>query len=45
MNRQRAGALACLAVRYYKEGKTVSAADHKPQYLRVSQAERERAAK
>ena len=45
MNRQRAGALACLAARYYKEGKTVSAADHKPQYLRVSQAERERAAK
>ena len=45
MNRQRAGALACLAARYYKEGKTVAAADHKPQYLRVSQAERERAAK
>ncbi|MBO4267041.1 MAG: tRNA (adenosine(37)-N6)-threonylcarbamoyltransferase complex dimerization subunit type 1 TsaB [Lachnospiraceae bacterium] len=45
MNRQRAGALAYIAARYYKEGKTVSAADHKPQYLRVSQAERERAAK
>lgn len=45
MNRQRAGALAYLAARYYKEGKTVSAADHKPQYLRVSQAEREKAAK
>lgn len=41
MNRQRAGALAVLACRYFKEGKTVSAADHKPDYLRVSQAERE----
>ena len=26
-----------------KEGKTESAAEHKPEYLRVSQAERERA--
>ncbi|MCR5688533.1 MAG: tRNA (adenosine(37)-N6)-threonylcarbamoyltransferase complex dimerization subunit type 1 TsaB [Lachnospiraceae bacterium] len=41
MNRQRAGALAVLAARYYAEGKTVSAAEHKPEYLRVSQAERE----
>ena len=45
MNRQRAGALAYLAARYYRDGKTVSAAEHKPQYLRVSQAEREKAAK
>ncbi|MBO4905342.1 MAG: tRNA (adenosine(37)-N6)-threonylcarbamoyltransferase complex dimerization subunit type 1 TsaB [Lachnospiraceae bacterium] len=41
MSRQRAGALAWLAVKYYKEGRIVSAADHKPQYLRPSQAERE----
>lgn len=39
MSRQRAGALAVLAARYYKEGRTVSAADHKPEYLRKSQAE------
>ena len=39
MNRQRAGAVALLAVRYYNEGKTVSAAEHKPDYLRPSQAE------
>lgn len=44
MNRQRAGALAVLAARYYSEGRTVNAADHKPEYLRMSQAERERAA-
>ena len=42
MNRQRAGALASLAVKYFAEGKTVSAADHSPEYLRMSQAERER---
>ena len=42
MSRQRAGALAVLAIRYYREGKMVSAAEHKPDYLRVSQAERER---
>ena len=39
--RQRAAALAVLAGKYYEEGRTVSAADHKPEYLRVSQAERE----
>ncbi len=42
MNRQRAASLALLAMQYYKEGKTVSAAQHKPDYLRPSQAERER---
>ena len=42
MSRQRAGALAVLAARYYDEGKVVSAAQHKPEYLRMSQAERER---
>lgn len=43
MNHQRAAAVGALAVRYYKEGRTESAAEHKPDYLRVSQAERERA--
>lgn len=42
-NRQNAAAVGALAVTYYQEGKMESAADHKPDYLRVSQAERERA--
>ena len=42
MNRQRAGAVGALAMQYYKEGKLETAADHRPDYLRVSQAERER---
>lgn len=42
MARQRAGALAVLAQEYYKAGKTETAAEHKPDYLRKSQAERER---
>ena len=42
MNRQRAASLALLAMQYMREGKTVTAADHKPDYLRPSQAERER---
>lgn len=42
MNRQRAAAVASLAVKYAKEGKVVSAAEHAPEYLRKSQAERER---
>ena len=42
LNRQRAGAVGWLALQYLKEGKTVSAADHVPEYLRLSQAERER---
>lgn len=45
LNRQRAGALAVLAVQYYRDKKYVSAADHKPDYLRPSQAERESQAK
>ena len=45
LNKQRAGALAALAAQYYKEGKTVTADAHKPDYLRLSQAERERKAK
>ena len=42
MNRQRASAFAYLAIGYIKEGKTVSFYDHKPEYLRLSQAEREK---
>ena len=42
MNRQRAASLGALACLYAKEGKTVSAAAHEPEYLRKSQAERER---
>lgn len=39
---QRAGAVGVRAITYYKEGKTETAAQHKPEYLRLSQAERER---
>ncbi len=42
LNRQRAASVGALALRYYREGKIESAADHKPDYLRASQAERER---
>ncbi|MFT4107946.1 MAG: tRNA (adenosine(37)-N6)-threonylcarbamoyltransferase complex dimerization subunit type 1 TsaB [Lacrimispora sp.] len=42
LNRQRAAAVAALGSLYYEEGKTVSAADHGPDYLRKPQAERER---
>lgn len=41
-NKQRAAAVAALGELYYKEGKTETAAEHKPDYLRLSQAERER---
>lgn len=44
-NRQRAAAVGQLAMEYYRAGKYVSAAEHVPEYLRVSQAERERAEK
>lgn len=44
-NRQRAGAVAALGAVYFAEGKTEEAKDHAPDYLRVSQAERERAEK
>lgn len=44
-NRQRAGALAALAMAYAREGKMESASEHGPDYLRMSQAERERAEK
>ena len=45
MSRQRAGALAALAMCYAKEGKLETAVEHQPDYLRLSQAERERAEK
>ena len=41
-NRQHAGAVAVLALQYAKEGRLVKACEHKPEYLRLSQAERER---
>ena len=45
LSQQRAGALGALALQYYHEGRYESAADHHPDYLRLSQAERELAAK
>ncbi|MCI5649932.1 MAG: tRNA (adenosine(37)-N6)-threonylcarbamoyltransferase complex dimerization subunit type 1 TsaB [Fusicatenibacter sp.] len=42
VNRQRAAAVGALAQVYYREGKMESAAEHQPEYLRKSQAERER---
>lgn len=45
MNRQRASALGVLAFEYIKAGKVETAAEHKPEYLRLSQAEREKAEK
>lgn len=42
LNKQRAGAVAALALTYLREGRVVSAQDHQPDYLRLSQAERER---
>ena len=41
-NKQRAASVAVLGGRLYEEGKAEAAADHKPDYLRLSQAERER---
>lgn len=45
MNRQRAASFAMLAFDYLKEGRFVAARDHAPEYLRLSQAEREKAEK
>ncbi len=45
LNRQRAGAVGMLAVQYVREGRTESAMEHSPDYLRLPQAERERAEK
>lgn len=43
MNRQRAAAVGALGIEYFRAGRYETAAEHKPEYLRVSQAERERA--
>lgn len=43
LNRQRASAVAVCAMEYVRKGELESAARHQPDYLRVSQAERERA--
>ena len=40
-NRQRAASIAALGAAYYEAGRTVTAAQHQPEYLRKSQAERE----
>lgn len=41
-SRQRAGAVAALGAIYYSAGRFQTAAEHIPEYLRLSQAERER---
>ena len=43
VNKQRAAAVAALGEIYYRQGKTETAMEHVPDYLRVSQAARERA--
>lgn len=42
-NRQSAACIAALGSVYYAQGRAVSGAEHVPEYLRLSQAERERA--
>ncbi len=42
LNKQRASTVAVLAMDYYRAGRVQSAAEHRPDYLRLSQAERER---
>lgn len=43
LNKQRAASVAALGAVYYREGRMEAARDHQPDYLRLSQAERERA--
>lgn len=43
MNRQRAASVGLRGFQYYREGHIETASEHQPDYLRVSQAERERA--
>ncbi len=43
VNKQRAAAVAALGEVYYKDGRIQTALEHIPEYLRLSQAERERA--
>ncbi len=45
VNRQSAAAVGALGMKYALEGKMETAKEHQPDYLRVSQAERERAEK
>ncbi len=45
LNRQRATAVGALGMKYFAEGKIETAMEHSPDYLRLSQAERERAEK
>ena len=45
VNKQRAGAVAALGIIYFAEGHFEAADIHRPEYLRLSQAERERAEK
>ncbi len=42
LNRQHASSVAALGKLYYENGDCEPAADHRPEYLRLSQAERER---
>ena len=42
MNRQRAAAVAALGAVYYRQGRTETAAEHGPDYMRKSQAEQGR---
>ena len=44
-NRQCAGSIAALGAVYFAQGRTVTAVEHQPEYLRQSQAERELAEK
>ena len=41
VNKQRAGAVGTLALQYIREGRTETADEHQPEYLRMAQAERE----
>lgn len=45
LHQQRASSVGICAMEYVRQGRTESAAAHQPDYLRVSQAERERAAR
>lgn len=42
MNAQRAGSIAALGSVYYSKGRAIPAQQHQPEYLRKSQAEREK---
>lgn len=42
LNKQRAAAVGALALQYMRQGRTETAEQHRPDYLRLPQAERER---